>query len=156
MSASTVTIRPATRQDIPAMTGLLAALFSIEKDFVADPGRQAQGLSLLLSDACQNRVLVAESQERPHGRVIGMVVGQLTVSTAQGTPSVLLEDLVVEATARGRGIGRMLVEALADWAHKSGATRIQLLADRNNAPAFEFYGRLGFGPTSMVCLRRMP
>ncbi len=144
-------IRTAARQDIPAMAALLSALFSIEKDFAADAERQARGLDLLLSDGCQNHVLVAEAD----GMVVGMVVGQLVVSTAQGTPSVLLEDLVVVEGFRGRGLGRLLVEALAAWGAKSGATRMQLLADRENAPAFDFYGRMGFGPTRMVCLRRL-
>jgi hypothetical protein len=30
---------------------------------------------------------------------------------------------------------------------------MQLLADRDNAPAFEFYRACGFHPTNLVCLR---
>ena len=155
MGHAAYTIRTATRQDIPAMTSLLSALFSIEKDFTPDPVRQARGLSLLLDDACQNHVLVAEAPGQDHGQVVGMCVGQLMVSTAQGTPSVLVEDVVVEMRARGRGIGRKLIAALAAWGEKCGATRMQLLADRDNGAALAFYQRMGWTRTNMVCLRSM-
>ncbi len=152
---SGVIIRTATRQDIEAMTSLLQTLFSIEKDFSPDPARQARGLSLLLDDPCQNHVLVAEDAGQDNGQILGMCVGQLVVSTAQGSASVLVEDVVVHESARGRGIGRLLITALAAWAEKCGATRMQLLADRTNEAALDFYQRLGWTRTNLVCLRHL-
>jgi ribosomal protein S18 acetylase RimI-like enzyme len=43
--------------------------------------------------------------------------------------------------------------ALADWASRRGATRMQLLADMNNTPALDFYKRIGWRSTDLVCLR---
>lgn len=142
-------IRQAESRDIPDMVGLLSQLFALEQDFAPDPARQARGLALLLADRCQCRVLVAESQ----GRVAGMCVGQLLVSTAEGGPSVLVEDVVVDAGCRGLGLGRLLVQALAVWARDCGASRMQLLADRTNEAALAFYHRLGWSGTRMICLR---
>jgi GNAT superfamily N-acetyltransferase len=144
------TIRSATPADLDALVRLLAVLFSIEADFRPAPERQRRGLSLLLADPERAAVLVAERA----GTVIGMVTAQLVVSTAEGGVSAVVEDLVVEAAARASGVGRRLLDASEAWARGRGATRLQLLADRENAPALRFYERLGWRGTRLVCLRR--
>jgi GNAT superfamily N-acetyltransferase len=145
-------IRPACAADLPTLVRLLGELFTLEADFSPDPERQRFGLALMLSDRRSRAVLVAERG----GEVIGMVTAQLVVSTAEGGLSALVEDMVVGAAARGRGVGRALLDAIEAWATERGATRLQLLADRENAPALAFYGRAAWSPTRLVCLRRSP
>lgn len=48
---------------------------------------------------------------------------------------------------RQRGVGRMLVNEVAAWAHGRGARVLQLLVTSTNSPAILFYQRLGFVPT---------
>ena len=131
------------------MVDLLRILFTIEEDFGFDSAKQRQGLAQLLGveRAC---VLVAEQD----GQTIGMCTGQMVISTAEGGPSVLVEDVIILPQHRGKGIGRSLMEALADWARSRGATRMQLLADKSNRPALNFYGRIGWGTTSLIGLRK--
>ena len=143
-------IRAAEGRDLAVLVDLLEALFSIEADFRPDPDRQRRGLARLLAEPARAGVLVAERG----GAVIGMVTAQLVVSTAEGGASAWVEDMVVAEAERGRGIGRRLLEAIEAWAAARGASRLQLLADRENAPALAFYARLGWGPTRLVCLRR--
>jgi GNAT superfamily N-acetyltransferase len=145
-------IRPATPADLDALVRLLHVLFSIEVDFRPDPARQRRGLALLLADPQRAAVLVAERS----GAVIGMATAQLVISTAEGGPSALVEDVVVDERERGTGVGRRLLDALEAWARGQGATRLQLLADRENAPALRFYERLGWRGTQLVALRRSP
>ena len=83
-----------------------------------------------------------------------MCSGQLTVSTSEGGLAVLVEDVIVNQVGRGRGVGRQLMESLGQWADSQGATRLQLLADRNNQPALEFYKKLGWQSTELICLRK--
>ena len=142
------TVRAARPTDVERMVGLLALLFALEADFRPDPARQRQGLILLLGDE-RARVLVAE---RADG-VVGMCTGQLVVSTAEGGPALLVEDVVVDAGHRGRGVGSALLAALTDWARGHGVRRLQLLADGNNGPALAFYDRLGWRATALVCRR---
>ena len=130
------------------MVGLLDLLFTMEADFCPDPARQRQGLALLLDDG-RARVLVAE---RADG-VVGMCTGQLVVSTAEGGPALLVEDVVVDPDHRGRGVGSALLAALTEWARGRGVRRLQLLADGNNGPALAFYDRLGWRATALVCRR---
>jgi GNAT superfamily N-acetyltransferase len=144
-------IRPATLADVEAMVRLLGVLFAIEADFTPAPERQRRGLTRLLDDPARRGALVAVTSA---GEVIGMITIQLLVSTAEGGDSGLLEDLVVEGAHRGAGTGRRLLEAAVEWARARGATRVQLLADRENAPALGFYARLGWARTQLVCLRR--
>ncbi len=138
--------RPA---DIDALLDLLRTLFAIEEDFVFDRAKARQGLELLL-DAATATVLVAEDD----GRVVGMCTGQVVISTAEGGPAVLVEDVVVQPAWRGRGIGRALLDALAAWSGRQGARRMQLLADRGNGDGLAFYHRTGWQCTQLICLRK--
>lgn len=146
---TTMSIRTATGSDIPAMVELLRQLFAIEEDFVFMPDRQQRGLELLLA-ADQARVLVAEDQNE----VIGMATCQLLISTAEGAPSLVIEDVVVSPAHRGRGFATLLLAKLAEWGRKRGARRMQLLADRTNSPALGFYRRQGWQTTQLICLRK--
>lgn len=146
-----LSIRQATGEDVPAMRALLACLFALEPDFAIDAERQTLGLSMLLDDCERSTAFVALEA----GRVVGMCTAQLVVSTAQGGYSALIEDVVVDKGCRGRGVGRALMDAARSWSQARAATRMQLLADRGNAPALAFYGRMGWSVSRMICLRTM-
>ena len=142
-------IRLAATSDITVMVDLLAQLFAIESDFCAEPAKQATGLKELLQ--CGNSaVLIAESA----GRAVGMVTVQVLISTAEGGRVGLIEDLVVCEDWRGRGLGGKLLRAAGDWACERGLTRLQLLADRDNAAALAFYRNQGWDGTSLIALRK--
>lgn len=142
-------IRPAADADLDHLVALLKVLFAIEEDFEFDEALQHRGLEMMLANP-QGCVLVAEER----GRVIGMCTGQLTISTAEGGVVALVEDVVVDPACQGRGTGRRLLEALGEWAAIRGATRLQLLADRDNQPALDFYAKLGWQGTKLICLRK--
>jgi GNAT superfamily N-acetyltransferase len=142
-------IRTADPADLDRLTELLGELFAIEADFASDAARQRRGLRLMLA-APQACVLVAEAD----GMVIGLATGQLTISTAEGGPALLVEDVMVASDWRGRGIGRRLIAELGRWAVGRDAHRLQLLADRNNAAGLDFYRKIGWQSTELICLRR--
>ncbi|HVI74131.1 MAG TPA: GNAT family N-acetyltransferase [Anaeromyxobacteraceae bacterium] len=148
-SESGFAVRAARREDVDALVRLLGVLFSIESDFQPDAARQRRGLALLLDDPWRCAVFVAERA----GAVLGMVTAQLVVSTAEGTFSAVVEDMIVDARERGRGVGAALLRAGEAWAATRGATRLQLLADRENRSALGFYDRMGWRPTALVCWR---
>ena len=50
----------------------------------------------------------------------------------------------VEATARGRGIGRRLLEQAKRWTHEAGADYLLLLVDTTNEAAQRAYRAAGF------------
>jgi GNAT superfamily N-acetyltransferase len=142
----------ATEADLPAMADLLYELFMLESDFQPEREKQLRGLRLILDTPQIGMLFVL----RVDGRVVGMANALITVSTAQGAPVLLLEDVIVSRAARGGGLGRRLVEHVCDWARAQGMARVTLLADQDNAPALAFYDRLGFESSAMVVRRKPP
>ena len=148
-----IQIRRADLADVPGMISLLKDLFTIEADFDFDAAKQERGLRLLLQDLKTRCAMVAVDKA---GRVVGMVTMQFVMSTSEGAPSGWIEDMVVDKSFRGQGVGKRLMKALLDWGKANGATRFQLLADKDNSPALDYYRRLGWSGTSLICLRLKP
>jgi GNAT superfamily N-acetyltransferase len=146
----TATIEFATAADIPAMADLLHELFALESDFQPARHKQIAGLRLIFDNPAIGRLFVL----RIDGRVAGMANALITVSTAQGKPVLLLEDVIVGKAHRSGGHGRALIEHVIDWARSQGMARVTLLADKDNAPALAFYERMGFCPSAMKVLRK--
>jgi len=144
------TITMATAADLEALADLLAELFTLECDFSPERDKQLRGLRLILDNPQLGRLFVL----RVDDQIAGMANALLTISTAEGCPVLLLEDVIVKAPWRGRGLGRQLVEHVFDWARAAGITRVTLLADRGNAPALAFYERVGFCRSNMRVLRK--
>jgi GNAT superfamily N-acetyltransferase len=145
-----VAIQEPDSRDVPAMLELLAELFAQERDFAPDGERQLRALRLILAHPEQGRLFVA----RTAGRVVGMANARFSVSTAEGGPVLLLEDVIVSASYRGAGIGSLLVEHILQWAREQGFLRVSLLTDADNHGAQRFYRRLGFTPSQMKLFRR--
>ena len=149
MRSGNIVVRQAKATDLADLVSLLQILFEIEEDFVFDEARQQQGLMLMLENS-QGVVLVAENTNG----VIGMCTGQLVISTAEGGQAVLVEDVVVLPAWQGKGAGRCLMNSIADWAATQKASRLQLLADRNNNSALTFYNKVGWQMTELICVRK--
>jgi GNAT superfamily N-acetyltransferase len=148
-----ITIRTARPGDIPRMCDLLDGLFRLESDFAPDLAKQAKGLGMLVADSSgSSLVLVAADRG---GAVIGMATVQALVSTAEGGRVGLVEDVVVDSRYRCRGVGTMLLARAIDWARGNKLTRLQLLADRTNHVAVDFYCSRGWSATGLNCMRMM-
>lgn len=145
-----ISIDFACAADLEAMADLLAELLTLESDFSPEREKQLRGLRLILQTPSSGRLFVL----RVDGQVVGMANALLTISTAEGCPVLLLEDVIVNAAWRGRQLGRQLLAHVFEWARASGIARVTLLADQDNAPALAFYSRLGFTPSTMCALRR--
>ena len=139
----------ATADDVPALVALLGELFSQEADFQPDPEKQQRALDYLLAHPEAGRLFVL----REAGRVIGMANALCSVSTAEGGPVLMLEDVIVAAHARGRGLGRQLIAHVLQWARSEGFLRVTLLTDGANAGAQGFYQACGFSRSGMVLYR---
>jgi ribosomal protein S18 acetylase RimI-like enzyme len=74
------------------------------------------------------------------------VLGSLTLALFR-IPTGLrawIEDVVVDADARGKGVGRLLNEAALDLARRAGATTVDLTSRPSREDANRLYRRLGF------------
>jgi GNAT superfamily N-acetyltransferase len=86
-----------------------------------------------------NAVFVAEEDSR----VLGWVHVQ-EVLTLEAGPWADLGGLVVHDAARGRGVGRLLVEAAEGWAVERGYPEMRVRSNVVRVEAHEFYRRLGY------------
>jgi GNAT superfamily N-acetyltransferase len=80
------------------------------------------------------------------GEVVGCALWFKNFSTWDGVHGVYLEDLYVRPTARGSGLGKALLAALADECVRQGYTRLQWAVLNWNSPAIGFYDSIGALP----------
>ncbi|HEX6422269.1 MAG TPA: GNAT family N-acetyltransferase [Acidimicrobiales bacterium] len=134
-----VKIRPARPGDEGEILRLIRALADYEREPDAVEAT-AEGLRAhLFADASRVFAHVAERG----GRVVGMAVWFLNFSTWTGRHGIYLEDLFVQPDARGAGVARALVRALAAEAAARGCARMDWAVLDWNEPAKAFYRRLG-------------
>lgn len=132
--ASELTIRRAEPGDLPAVT-------AIERGSFSDPWSASAFLALLeRSEALFCVATTPRAGEAGEGReeVIGFTVGYVALDQAE------LANVAVRAEARGRGVGRRLVEhVIRECAHR-GALELFLEVRESNAAARGLYRSEGF------------
>lgn len=72
----------------------------------------------------------------------GKLAGWIVMSGAGGEADVM--TIATTEAARGRGIGRILLQAGVDWAKDRGADVVHLEVDERNASALGLYSSFGF------------
>jgi GNAT superfamily N-acetyltransferase len=142
-------IDQATLEDIPQLTDLLTMLFTQEADFQPNREKQERGLGMLLTSPHVGAIFVA----RDGSEIVGMVSLLFTISTAEGGPVCLLEDMIIHPDRRSNGLGSRLLQHAINFVRIQDFTRITLLTDRVNERAIQFYQRHGFTLSEMTALR---
>src|SRR6185437_11121327 len=75
---------------------------------------------------------------------VGLVLYFYEFSTWRGCPGVYIQDLYVDDTLRGSGLGRRLLASVAARAFEREARYMRLSVDIGNDDGLVFYQRLGF------------
>jgi ribosomal protein S18 acetylase RimI-like enzyme len=80
------------------------------------------------------------------GRVDGRIVGSLTLAMFRIPTGVRawIEDVVVDDSARGHGVGEALNRAALDFAREHGAITVDLTSRPSREAANRLYQRMGF------------
>lgn len=82
--------------------------------------------------------LVAEQ----NGQLLGLVHYLYHRSTTSIAPTCYLQDLFTSEAARGKGIGRALIEGVHERARAAGASRVYWLTHETNTTAMQLYDKL--------------
>ncbi|WP_321912561.1 MULTISPECIES: GNAT family N-acetyltransferase [unclassified Paraburkholderia] len=135
----TATIRAATPADVGAMHALMYELAEFEKLTHLFTGT-ADGLADALFGARPAaEALVAEDA----GRIVGYALFFHNYSTFLSRRGLYLEDLYVQPSQRGTGLGTAMLRALAAIAVERGCARFEWTVLDWNTPAIGFYEKLG-------------
>lgn len=134
-----VKIRSAEEKDIPAIFQLIQALAEYEKLSHQVTGSAEQLRQHLFGAPVYAYALVAEWD----GKVVGLGLYFYNYSTFLTQPGIYLEDLFVLPEYRRRGIGKALLQHLAQNAIAQGLKRFEWSVLDWNEPAIAFYQNMG-------------
>lgn len=139
-------IREATEDDLPAVLALYAQP-------AMDNGRvltleEAQLVLAQFRQYPSYRLWVA-CEATPDGVNAGAVVGTYALLIMhnlahQGTPSAIVEDVVVSADRQGQGIGQLMMQHAQQQARLAGCYKLVLSSNQKRERAHAFYESLGF------------
>ena len=138
----TLSIRPATSADLSLIAQFIRDLAEYEKlahEVRFDEAVLGERLFGLRPYA---EVLIGEIDGLPQGFALFFH----NFSTFEGKPGVYLEDLFVRPEARGSGLGKALLAALAQIAIERDCARLEWWVLDWNDPAIRFYKKLGAKP----------
>lgn len=149
-----VEIRPASEEDLPAVLRLY--------EQYEQPGLD-DGESLPLDEA---RRLFARFRSYPdytlyvatlEGRVVGTFALLIMDNLAHmGAPSGLAEDVAVEPSLQGQGIGKQMMRFAMARCRERGCYKLALSANRKREAAHRFYESLGFRKHGYSFLIELP
>lgn len=137
----TVTIRPIARDDhaqwLPLWDGY-NAFYGRAGETALDPAITAMTWERFFDPGEPVHALVAERD----GRLLGLVHYLFHRSTTAIALSCYLQDLFTTADARGRGVGRALIQAVYDAARRAGSPRVYWQTHETNTTAMKLYDQV--------------
>ncbi len=134
-----VTIRECRESDLPLVLPLYAQLGM-------DDGRvltveKARAIFRRLQSYPDYKLFVATIT----GEILGVFAMLIMDNLGhQGAPSALVEDVVVRADRRRRGLGREMIRFAMNRAREKGCYKLALSSHKNREEAHRFYENLGF------------
>jgi GNAT superfamily N-acetyltransferase len=134
-----LSIHPATRDDISTLLSLIRGLAEYEKKPHAVVATEQDLLRDAFGPQPKFRALIADWKGEPAGYASFFHF----YSTYQGRSALFLEDLFVFKKFRGNGIGMALLSAVAKLAIDEGCFGLRWEVLDWNKPAIEFYKKLG-------------
>lgn len=144
-------LRFAGVSDVPVIAELIRGLARFEKL----EGEVAMTEDLLAKNLFGPRPYAEALLAEDGGAVVGFALFFHNFSTFLAQPGIYLEDLFVIPEERGHGIGRALLERLAQIAVERGCGRLEWAVLDWNRAAIGFYERLGARPNSEWTVYRL-
>lgn len=146
-SAPGFSIRFARTSDVPELARLFSELgYEIAHDVLAK--------RLAAFHAAGEQAFVA-ADDSSGDRLFGVATLHATPVLHRAGPVGRVTALVVDATFRGRGIGRALMESAERWAVERGCVLLEVTSNQRRVDAHSFYEGLGYERTSFR-FARMP
>ena len=147
-----VEFRPAGAGDTDALIEMMRALYEYDGTPFDERTHRAALSHLLDDDRCGRVWLIRDGAE-----TVGYVVLTFGFSLEFGGRDALIDELFVRADARGRGIGRRVLEFVAEECRARNIAAVHLLVERSNTVAQAVYRKCDFRDHDRdVMTRRLP
>ena len=147
----TVRIRAGELEDVPLIAELIRGLARYEKLEHEVVMTEEKLTDTLFGERRYAETIIAEDDGKP----VGFALFFHNYSTFLGQPGIYLEDLFVLPEHRGGGVGRLLLERLAQLAVERGCGRLEWAVLDWNVDAIRFYQRLGAKPNAEWTIYRL-
>ena len=147
----TVRIRAGELEDVPLIAELIRGLARYEKLEHEVVMTEEKLTDSLFGERRYAETIIAEDD----GEAVGFALFFHNYSTFLAQPGIYLEDLFVLPDKRGGGVGRLLLERLAQLAVERGCGRLEWAVLDWNVDAIRFYQRLGAKPNADWTIYRL-
>jgi len=136
----TITIFQAERKHLDQVT----PLFDAYRRFYRQPSDEARARAFLQARLDNQDSLILMALDEASSRGVGFTQLYPAFSSVRTQPIWILNDLFVVPEARGRGVGRQLMDAARRAAEQAGVAALTLATEKNNATAKALYASLGY------------
>ncbi|MEO8463944.1 MAG: GNAT family N-acetyltransferase [Gammaproteobacteria bacterium] len=155
-------IRRATSIDLPLIGRLGALLVEAHhafdpQRFLAATSRTKEGYAYFLGTQLEEpdaAIFVADDNDNVIGYAYAVVDDSYDYMALRG-PAGILHDIIVDPDNRGRGVGRLLLEAVFTYLQSRGAPRIVLSTAERNEVAQRLFAGVGFRRTMIEMTREL-
>jgi ribosomal protein S18 acetylase RimI-like enzyme len=121
----------------------VAQLFDAYRGFYEQPSNLAQSRAFIAERMAAGESAIFLAQDE-HGEALGFVQLYPTFSSIDAHRTWLLSDLFTTPAARGRGVGRLLMNTARAFALETGAKGLVLETATDNFTAQGLYESLGY------------
>ncbi|OEK02990.1 GNAT family N-acetyltransferase [Roseivirga sp. 4D4] len=131
-------VRKGTPADLEAVFDLVMELAIYEKA----PHEVANSVERMREDGFGDKPVFEFFVAEERGNIVGTAIYYYRYSTWKGK-ALYLEDLVVRDSERGKGYGKMLLDAIVLEAKRTDSKQVRWQVLDWNEPAINFYKKLG-------------
>ncbi|MDO4619848.1 MAG: GNAT family N-acetyltransferase [Lachnospiraceae bacterium] len=142
-------VRKAEIKDIPRMEKLLMQVNNVHADgrpdlFIHNCQKYAaEDLEILLEDSSRPIFVGVDEEDCVQGYCFCVITETIGSHNLHDIKSLYIDDLCVDESVRGRGVGREIYKAVTEYAREIGCYHITLNVWSCNPTAMRFYDSLG-------------
>jgi diamine N-acetyltransferase len=135
-----INFKPIENNDIEILLSFIQKFYAVDGSIAFNPIIVRRAIIQLLSDESMGRIWLIQSQNQ----AIGYVILTLGYSLEYGGRDAFIDEIYIEPTFQGKGIGKKTIEFLEEICISLNVEALHLEVERENTTAQSFYRQVGF------------
>ncbi|MBR4801138.1 MAG: GNAT family N-acetyltransferase [Clostridia bacterium] len=151
-----MTIRKAKKHDIPKLIDLLSQVLEIHASIRPDifisgtTKHTTKQLEEMIEAESQTIYVAVDDDDKVVGYAFCKLREPSPSNNVRPFKSIMIDDLCIDASMRGKGVGKALVEHVKTEARNLGCYEIVLAVWEGNDDAKAFYEKMGMKPKETI------